>query len=315
VTASTLLGVLMACAAVPIGTTIGWLCASGVARLLRDVRWSARARASLLAQARLLPLAFVIVLVAAQVHAFARFETSRAESAGPLLTVLALAGVMLVADAIWRAAMAWRATARLTAEWRASATALSLANWARPAWAIRPTFPVVAVIGAFRPQLFVAQQVVDGCTSRELAAIAAHEAAHIAARDNLIRLLFEMTPGARAFARVADAIERQWRAAAEEAADAAASRNSDRLDLASALTKVARLAPITAPESIAASALIDGSDLQARVRRLIDAPPEPPLQRVAVLPALLLLALAAASQLPQAGASLHELFELLVRTH
>jgi hypothetical protein len=315
VTTFVLLGILMACAAITFGTAIGWALAAAAARLVSSESRAARGRAALLAQVRLLPLATVIILVAAQVHAFVRFEESRPESAGPLLIGLALMGVLLLLDAGYRGLSMWRETVRLIVRWRRAAVSLRVAPWHGPAWVIRPAFPVIAVVGAVRPQLFVAQQVVDGCTPMEMAAIAAHESAHVAACDNLTRWLFAMTPGAALFRGLASALERRWLAAAEEAADVAAARDADPLDLASALTKVARLAPKAPPALTAASALIGASDLDNRVRRLLVAEARSQHNRTAWLPALLLLVTALISQTAPAGSLLHELFELLVRTH
>jgi Zn-dependent protease with chaperone function len=296
----------MACAAVTFGTAIGWAVAAAGARLVSCDARSARGRAVVLAQMRLLPLATVIILVAAQIHAFVRFEGNRPESPGPLLFGLALIGALLLLDASYRGLSMWRETARLTLRWRRAAVPLRVARWHGPAWVIRPVFPVVAVVGAVRPQLFVAQQVVDGCTPTEMAAIAAHESAHVAAWDNLTRWLFAITPGAALCRGVASVLEGRWLASAEEAADAAAARNADPLDLASALTKVARLAPADAPVLTAASALIGASDLEMRVRRLLVSDVQSQHNSTAWTPTILLLVTALVSQTATAGSLLHE---------
>jgi Zn-dependent protease with chaperone function len=221
---------------------------------------------------------------------------------------------MLLCDALWRASRSWRRTKVVMQEWQRTAAPLMLRGWRGPAWVIRPIFPVVAVVGAWRPQLFIAEQVIDCCTPAELASIAAHEAAHVAARDNLIRLLFAMTPGTRLFAPLATDLERMWAGAAEEAADIAATKVTSRVELASALTKVARLAP-GLREPLVASALISVSDLESRVRRLLNASSPQPFQKNVWLPAALLLSAFVAAQLPAPARTLHELFELLVRSY
>ena len=307
------LGLLMASAAFTLGTATGWVVVAATMPFLNRLRGPARSRAVVLAQLRLMPLAIGIVLVVAQVSAFARFEQSRAESAGPLLITLAMFGFALAADAIWRAGRCWRATSALISRWRHEAEPLVLGPWHAPAWLIRPAYPVVAVIGALRPELFVAHQVVERCTAEELSAIAAHEAAHVEARDNLLRLLFALTPGAALCSWVARALERTWSAAAEHAADVAAGDRAGCLPLASALTKVARLAPLPV-QAVAASGLIGTSDLDARVRRLLE-PSEQQRARVTWLPAATLLIAALAFQLPFFSAKLHDVFELLVRSN
>jgi hypothetical protein len=63
--------------------------------------------------------------------------------------------------------------------------------------------------------------------------------------------------------------ERAWKEAAEEAADDRAAAGHSPLDLASALIKVARLAPAELPPAVVASALYRVEDLERRVRRLL----------------------------------------------
>jgi hypothetical protein len=238
-----ILGILLASAAVTLATIVGWLMMAIAARwLLAGGGSSAPNRALLLAQARLLPLAAVAIVVPTQIHAFVSYEVGGTESAGFMLLGLGLSGILLCAGAAWRGFAACRDTARVAGVWKKTGIAMSIGRWPRTAWAVHVPFPVVAVVGALRPQLFVARQVVDTCTSDELAAIVAHEAAHVAARDNLVRLLFYITPGSGLCSRIGDPLERAWLAAAEEAADLAAGRLSGTLELASALTKVARLA-------------------------------------------------------------------------
>ena len=54
-----------------------------------------------------------------------------------------------------------------------------------PAFRVATAFPIVAVVGVVRPTLVVARSVLEACTADELAAIVAHEQAHVAQRDNL----------------------------------------------------------------------------------------------------------------------------------
>jgi hypothetical protein len=304
---------LMAGAAVAVGTVLGWLVAASLWTVTAKLKWPARSRATFIAQVRLLPLAVPVILVIAEMQAFARFEESREESAGLLLVGLAVVGVALLIDAVWQCATCARATARLIAEWRSTATPLSLSNWMGRAWAIQPAFPIVAVAGPFRPQLFVASQVIRRCSSQEMAAIIAHEHAHVTSRDTLMRFLFAITPGTRLFSGVAERFERVWHAAAEEAADQWAGHIAGHLELASALTKVARLVPAT-PPSAAASALIGESELDTRVLRLIEASGPLHRKRAAWTPVLVLVVLVAITLTSAVAAGLHELFELLMST-
>jgi hypothetical protein len=313
-TSQTLLAVLLAGSAVTIATAGGWLMTAIVSRFVRrQTTLAAASRAWLLAQVRLLPLGAVVILVPAQIQAFRTYEAGRPESAGVLLLSLGAVGFWVIVNGARRAFTAWRDTVRVVKEWKADATPLAVDQWQGLAWAIHTPFPVVALAGIWRPQLFVARQVLTRCTSGELASVGAHEAAHAAANDNLLRLLFELTPGARVFRRVAGPIERAWASATEEAADIQARKTSSAIDLASALTKVARLAQGAPPGSTLISGLIGGADLSMRVRRLLDGSPSAARHRAAWIPAALTLTTAALVQIPPVSKAIHELFELLVR--
>jgi Zn-dependent protease with chaperone function len=260
-----------------------------------------------------MPLALAAVLVSAQIVAFARFEAGGSETAGPLLIGAALAGLAFLIDAVVSGVRSWHQTRAVISTWRASASPLTLPGWTRPAWRIERRFPVVAVVGITRPQLFVATEVADQCSAEELAAIVAHEVAHVNSRDNLLRLLFRLTPGVSLAAVVGDQLERAWMIAAEEAADGEARRSTTGLELASALTKVARLAAASECQAMTGSALIGGHELQSRVRRLLE--PLRPHRRsyLAWLPISCLSTTALAFHTTPALATVHEIFEMLVR--
>jgi hypothetical protein len=309
------LGVLLALAACTLATAIGWTIAIAASRLSGRARsLEPRLRAQILAGARLMPLFCSGLLVPVQMLAFGRFEADgRTEGAGPLLWLLAAAGVLLAVDAARSAAASWRRTRGIAAMWQASATPLALPRWQRPAWRIRRAFPVVAVVGCVRPQLYVAAQVAEACSADELAAIAVHEDAHVRARDNVLRLLFALTPGSRFARGPATRLEDEWNLAAEEAADAAARNETSALDLASALTKVARMAADAPPEVVPASALIGGLALDVRVRRLLE-----PASASRRLPVVGIVSLATAALVTVVVSTpvlavVHDLFETLVK--
>jgi Zn-dependent protease with chaperone function len=313
-TPAPVLALLLALAAVAIATVAGWVLAALAGSLLQRVDIvSAPVRASLLAQIRLLPMMLPLVVVPAQIAGFVRFEGTAPESAGPLLIGAACLGLFLLVDALWSGMKAAHHTRAILSQWRATAAPFRVPTWPRNAWLIRRRFPVVAVVGIVRPELFVDRRVADSCTAEELAAIAAHEAAHVAARDNLRRLLFSLTPGARLASSIGAPLEDQWTAAAELAADTDARRNSDPLDLASALIKVGRLTSRATPEAMPASAFIGSHDLESRVRRLLDPPVRSTRITAGWLPAGVLVTVAILLQTSPALSGLHELFEMLVR--
>jgi len=129
-----------------------------------------------------------------------------------------------------------------------------------------------------RPRLVVARRVLAECPPEELAAILAHERRHFMQRDNLRRALLACLPDLLALAPMGDRLVTNWHDAIEEAADDAAAENgpAGRVDLASALVRVARLAPTgQRPVVLPVSALYRGENIERRVRRLLD-DPEPP---------------------------------------
>jgi hypothetical protein len=313
-TSPVLLATLLAFAAVAAGTAIGWLLTAVAVRLLGDCRGlPAASRAFLLAQLRLLPLVAAAIIVPAQTRAFIAFEVGGSESAGMALLLTAGFGFALCVNAVRRAIAVWQHTQDIVASWRVTARPLRLAHWPRLAWEVRSPFPVVVVVGFMRPKLFVARQVVEVCTSRELAAIVEHEAAHVAAFDNLVRILFQLTPAAGLCRSIAEPLERAWIAAAEEAADRSASEAASGLELASALTKVAALVSGARAPMIPVSALIGGSELSSRVHRLLDTPPPARRHAATWLPVAASLSVAALLHWAPISAALHDWFELLVR--
>jgi beta-lactamase regulating signal transducer with metallopeptidase domain len=218
----------------------------------------------------------LLVAVGIVLPAFVRFEPPHdGEEVGFLLLLLAALGAVQILCVAFRLVRILHVSRTITTGWRQRARTLSRSDWGLPALAIDSGFPVVAVSGFLRPTLFVDSSVLESCSSSELAAIAAHERAHVRRWDNLRRLLIGACAGPRSAAAAA------WREAAEHAADrSAASTPSRALDLASALLKVARLAPVRSFEATALSTILDGDALETRVRRLIASDHEAPNTRV-----------------------------------
>lgn len=304
---------LLGFATVAAGAGVGGLVIVLAARLVplaTTARVGARTRASLIAQARLAPLSLTLVALPLVQLAFWRFEpAAQQEAIGWVLPGLAALGaglVWLVAVRAFRALAATRAIARA---WRAAGVCRMLPGWQGRAWIIDTAFPVVAVVGVRRPEFFVSSRVLGACSAAELTAIAAHEHAHVVARDNFTRVLFVLAPAAGA---AAARLEHAWAATAEEAADLAARAAGDGVTLACALTTVARLAigaPLAPP--IAMSAFIGGDSLEARVTRLL-APARPTGRTFAAVPASVLVPLALAVALWGLPA-VYEASEFLVR--
>lgn len=235
------------------------------------------------------------------------------ETPGLILLALAAAGATSAAGVLRRAAGACLATRRLRRALCDDGEPFADAAARMPAVAVDAPFPIVAVIGCWRPRLIVARRVLAECPERELRAMIAHERAHVAARDNLRRLLMAVCP--RFASRRAQAqLETAWTEASEAAADERASHTGEgrALDLADALVRLARIG--LRDTALPASAFYTGGSVEPRVRRLLAPPAEPrtlsrPLHRLLVASMVASTAIAA-SALP----AVHPLLEYLVST-
>lgn len=236
----------------------------------------ARDRARVLLGLRLLPAsAAAIAAVGLVVPAYLLFEPADAgERVTWPLAVLAVAALAIVLRGLLRGLRALWATAALVQRWMGEAEAVTLPRSPVPVFRIRDALPVFSVVGLRRPRMYVSARVLDALTPDELAAAVAHEQAHLGAADNLKRLLMRSCPDLLVLSRASRAIEAEWGHAAEAAADDQASRGrrETALSLAAGLVKVARLAPSSAA-GLPVSALHDGGDVEARVKRLLDGVP------------------------------------------
>jgi Zn-dependent protease with chaperone function len=211
----------------------------GLAPALRA--WPAAARARLLFMLRVLPptAAFMMVLLVL-LPAYVVHEPRHAVEAVSFklacLAALSAAGLLLAG---WRGAATWLATRRLTRNWLAPERAFGL-----PVYRIQHPFPVLALVGVWRPRLFVADKLLAAFSPAELAAALAHESGHLAARDNGKRAWLRACRDALTLVPCGRVLDRAWDAATEEAADEFVARQQPAmaLDLAAALVKLARLA-------------------------------------------------------------------------
>ena len=243
------------------------LSTSTVARRL--TRYTPASRATLLLRLRLLPAAAaMLVAFGIALPVFVWYEPPHTdESLARTLVVMAATGILFMARGAWRGAAALAATWRVQRQWIGRGRRIDIPESALPVYAIDEPFPVVAVVGIWRPAVFVAERVLRECPADEVRAMVRHECAHVGERDNLKRLLMCISPapGARM-------LDREWAAASEEAADAAAADGSRAvaLELAQALIHVARLAPVPVTPRLA-SAFYRGGNIEDRVRRLLAA--------------------------------------------
>lgn len=240
--------------------------------------WRAAARARLLFALRVLPsafaAAFVFVLV---VPAYLLNEPLHSgETVGVKMLALAAVSAAGVLAAVWRIAGTWRATRRLARGWMLEAESVAVEGMSLPAYRIHHRFPVIAVVGVFRPRLFIASQIFDSLTGEELAAALAHERGHVEARDNLKRALLRAGQDALLFAPLGRSLSIAWARASELAADefAASEDPSAALELASAIVKISRLIPAGVRPTLPAGAHLlgeceDSDGLSRRVTNLL----------------------------------------------
>jgi Zn-dependent protease with chaperone function len=238
--------------------------------------WDAAARARLLFALRVSPpVAAAALAIALIVPSYLLYEPPDSGEGVSvkllLLAVVSAAGVLL---ACWRVARTWLATRRLVRDWMRHAEPFEVEGARVPAFRIRHSFPVIAVIGVLRPRLFVATQVFDALTPEELTAALAHESGHVEGRDNLKRALLQAGEDALLHAPLGRSLRRAWQRESEMAADefAAEAGAAAALDLASAIVKISKLIPRGARPTLPAGAhLLGDSDdgTSRRVRNLL----------------------------------------------
>jgi Zn-dependent protease with chaperone function len=235
------------------------------------------ARADLLFALRAAPAALALVAVATLLApAYFIHEPARTqEEVGFKLAALAIAAAAGLALAAWRAAASFAATRRVRRALMRRAEPLAPGGVCGvPVFRVEHQLPLVAVVGVFRPRMFVASQLFDALGADEIAAAVAHELGHVAARDNLKRTLMRACRDALLVAPWSLRLERAWAAEAESAADEFAARaggRSQAISLASALVKIARLMPDTGLAAMPGVALlVDGeANVAERVDRLL----------------------------------------------
>ena len=249
--------------------------------------------------------------------AYVAFEPrGTGEAVAISLGALALAGGASLSAGVLRVWAENRRTGRIVRCWLSGARPLQLGALQVPAFQIRSAGPFVVLAGWRRPKVLVSRRVLDCCSAEELAAIVAHETAHLVARDNLKRIALAACADLLCWTRWSRQLEERWLDASEEAADdRAVATGGDPTELAGALVKVARLAAVGEPELVA-SAICRGERVARRVRRLLNdaSPPVSPCLAWARVGGA--MALAAGITLGLAGGTtwrhVHGLLELVV---
>jgi len=187
------------------------------------------------------------------------------------LGLLAAASLYAIGIALWRGLAACRLTRRLQRDWLLHSERIQLDDTPVPAFRIRHPFPLIAIVGIFRPKMFIADQVFQSLTPAELSAALAHERGHILAGDNFRRGLLRICHNLLPFNPSGRALDRAWIETVEMAADEHAARNGApvALDLASALVKVARLVPRDTKPAMFAGAFLIAQEIGGVRRRVL----------------------------------------------
>jgi len=239
--------------------------------------FSSRTQEQIIFGLRTFPVVLAAVFVAGLfMPAYFIFEPeSSGESVSLKLAVLSLVSLIGIGAAAFRVFRTLRKTGRLLACWLDGAERLDLDNIDLPVYRIEHPFPLVAVVGLFRPRLFVASQIFDSLSEVEFQAAIAHEYGHLAARDNLKRTVLRICRDMLIFP-LGKGLDDAWAASVESAADeyaAATGGNKMALDLAETLIKIARIVPRDAAPAMPFGSFLTGHDagnLGARVHRLLE---------------------------------------------
>jgi beta-lactamase regulating signal transducer with metallopeptidase domain len=235
------------------------------------------------------------------------------EPMGLPLVALGAVCLWLLAAGILRAVSAQRRTSRALAAWLNGARALDSAT-AVPVFQTGKDAPTLTVAGVYAPQVLISETALAVLTEQELRTALRHEIAHVQRYDNLKKLLFRFSvlPGMKR-------LEAAWSEAAELAADdAAVSSLPEALDLAAALIKLSRLAPVQ-PAAMLTTGLLHTSvgSLSLRIERLFawSTRQLPAGYRSwwYAIPALVLTAVCVVSSYGVVLYHMHEFTELLVR--
>ena len=300
-------------------------------RLLR--KCSARTRAEILFVMRIGPPVIAIVAIAAfMIPSYLTYEPHTTEEVVSWkLGGLAALSAIGVALAFARGIRSWLATRSLLKEWLASSTPIQLETIRVPAFVLQHSFPIIAVVGALRPRLFIAAQVLDSLSKEELAAAISHEYGHLVAHDNFKRSVMRISRAALLLIPCGRSLDRAWSEASESAADEHAAQHSSlvALNLASALVRIAKMIPKGQQQIVPASVstFLAGNDdmprVRVRVRRLVElAGADPRLLAssaplIRLLPWTALTVLVAISVMiesrPQVLAAVHDFVEHVVR--
>src|SRR5689334_10289187 len=276
----TILGITLVLALLLTINATATMVAAGFGRVCRPLlrNCSARTRAEILFVMRIGPPVLAIIAIAFfLIPSYLAYEPHTTdESVSWKLGLLAMLSAVGVGLASWRGLRSWLATRSLLREWLATSTRVELEAIKVPTFILQHSFPIIAVVGAIRPRLFIASHVFESLSHEELGAAVAHEYGHLAAGDNFKRSVMRVSRAALLIIPCGRSLDRAWSEASESAADefAAQQSSSVALNLASALVRIARMIPggqrHEIPAAVSTFLSDDSPGVKVRVRRLVE---------------------------------------------
>lgn len=239
--------------------------------------WTSRRRAAFIFALRIFPVVSALLFVSFfLLPAYLKFEPRASrETIGTVQMALSVVSFAGIFTALYRVLRSRLITRRLISGWLNKAEPLFIKGVTVPVYRICHPFPVIAVVGIFRPQMFVAEQVFDSLTAEEFQAAITHENGHLAARDNLKRILMRICRDSLIIP-LGRNLDSEWSISAEAGADEYAAQsggNPSAINLAAALVKIARIVPRGAKPSIPAGAYLIEEQTAAiafRVEKLLN---------------------------------------------
>jgi beta-lactamase regulating signal transducer with metallopeptidase domain len=290
-------------------------------------RMQPRSAAQFLLAVRLAPFALATFAVLALcIPSYLSFEPSATrEEVGLICVIAAFLASSLLIISLARGIRAVVSTSSYARECLKSGMQVQTPTTFSPITVIDNEAPVLAMVGAFRPQFVISRNVLETLSSEELDCAIRHERAHRTSADNFKRLLILLAPDVLPFLTNAfSALDRAWITFSEWAADDSAVANDQHrsLSLAGALVHVAQIgaAPRLSPlctSLVSSNSACMNQDLSARVDRLLHIAPlrqKSPNRLRAILTAVTIATACAvfvALLRPDTLHSVHELLEIL----
>jgi hypothetical protein len=283
---------------------------------------SARRAARVLFALRLLPVTLAVFFVAAVcVPSYLLLEEDGGvEEVGARCLVLAVFSLGVWMLSIARSVRAAALSRQHSRDWERVGSLNTFNEAGHAVCVVDSDRPLLAVSGVFHSRLVVSRGVTGALSLEQLDAALRHEEVHRTERDNLRRLLVLLAPGLIPGWSGFQALERAWLRFTEWAADDEAAAGSLRVSvsLAEALVRIARMGGLPTLTPLHATFLADGSELSARVDRLLgpvlisSAPRREPVIAIAAM--ITVAAFLTAITLHAVNlSSVHSLLEYLIR--